>query len=214
MSVPVEALVPVEGAESGPVEVTVRSLLAGRGHEVRVGLVGAAPGTDAAGPRAGDGADEHPLLAWSERYRDEPRVRWLSEGERTRAEPRYVLWVRPGTELADDAVYTMVRVAERYKVALVRSVLPGEDPDGPRLERCVEGASGVHWVDGALLLAASDRPEEAAGESAVPDTGGEGRLERWERESAAHRARAMRLERRYRWLTRTRPGRLLVGLLG
>lgn len=199
------ARVPVEVAEVERIRVTVASLLANRGHEVRVDLV------------VSEGVEEDVEAGLRQHYREEPRVRCVRAEEEPDPETAFVLRVRPGIDLATDAVHGMVRVAKKHEVALVRSVLSEDDLGGPRLERVCDGSSGVYWLDGEQLLAPHARQEDAPGitdeEMTEPPEGWEPHLERLERETDAFSARATRLRRRYRGLTRTWPGRLLLRLL-
>ncbi|WP_304453557.1 glycosyltransferase family 2 protein [Nocardiopsis sp. YSL2] len=218
----------VDTVDSGFDEVaeTVDALLAGDTDDIRIHLVGAwarvTPGRHA----VLDDPDLDVRLL-HEHYRCEPRVEFVRADPGPDPDVPFRLLLRPGQPLARHAVRRMIERADTARAGLLRATAPGDDLGGPRLERTgafararrlgagddeldavVDELFGVHWIDGESLLFTPGCP---AGE---PPDDWDDRLAAARAGAEAHKARANRLKRRFRWLTGSRGGRLLCRIIG
>ncbi|MBQ1083586.1 glycosyltransferase family A protein [Nocardiopsis sp. B62] len=230
----VDAVVETEGAGFDEVAQTVDALLAGDVADVRVTLVGRWSRVTPGRHRVLDDPDLDVRLL-HEHYRCEPRVR-LAESEPV-GDPDvpFVLRAVPGQPMAPHALNHMIGLADETHSGLVRATGPGDDLGGPRLERVaalararrlrvaeedlddlVDRVAGVHWIDGDAVLSTQEEPSEAPPVKAVAEPPGDWRerLEQAQARAESERVRAERLESRFRWLTRSRTGRLLYRIIG
>ncbi|KOX18257.1 glycosyltransferase family A protein [Nocardiopsis sp. NRRL B-16309] len=222
----VDAVVDTAGGGFDEVAETVDALLNGDTADIRIRLVGewsrVTPGRHA----VLDDPDLDVRLL-HEHYRCEPRVECVAAVPDPDPDVPFRLFLRPGQPLARHAVRRMIERADAARAGLLRATAPGDDLGGPRLERTgafararrlgagedeidamVDALFGVHWIDGEGLLFT---PEDPAGEP--PDDWAD-RLAAARAGAEAHKARAERLQRRFRWLTGSRGGRLLCRIIG
>ncbi|MGW5879281.1 glycosyltransferase [Nocardiopsis terrae] len=222
----VDAVLDATGARFDEVAETVDALLTGEVYDLRIRLVGewwrVTPGRHAV---LDDPAVHVRLL--HEHYRCEPRVEFVEAEPEPDPEVPFRLLLGPGQAPAPQGVRQMIAKANEANAGLVRATAPGDDLGGPRLERTaafararrlgageadletvVDQVFGVHWIDGESVLFT---PEEEVEE---PPRDWRVLLERAQARAESHRARAERLEGRFRWLTRGRTGRLLRRMFG
>ncbi|MEE2037804.1 glycosyltransferase family A protein [Nocardiopsis sp. CT-R113] len=218
----VDVVVEVSGVVFEVVSDTVERVLGGDVADVRVTLVGEWRRVSAGGRHAVLDDPDVELRLVREAFRCESRVVFAEEVPRADPDVPFRLFLPTGLPLARHAVRRMVQRADEARAGLLRAAVPGSDRGGPRLERTAAFArarrlgagaedvdalvgevSEVHWIDGETqLLTEEDGPPR-------PPEDWRAELARAEREAAEQEARAGRLERRYRWLTGTRSGRLL-----
>ncbi|MFD3684284.1 glycosyltransferase [Nocardiopsis sp. NPDC058631] len=219
----VDVVVEVSGVVFEVVSDTVERVLGGDARDVRVTLVGEWGRLAAGGRHAVLDDPDVELRLVREAFRCESRVVFAEGVPRVDPDVPFRLFLPTGLPLARHAVRRMVQRADEARAGLLRAAVPGSDRGGPRLERTAAfararrlGAAGpedldalvgevsdVHWIDGeSQLLTEEDGPSG-------PPRDWRAVLARAEREAAEQEARAGRLERRYRWLTGTRSGRLL-----
>ncbi|MFE9245293.1 glycosyltransferase family A protein [Nocardiopsis sp. NPDC006938] len=230
----VDAVVDAGGSGFDEVARTVDALLAGDVADVRITLVGewdrVAPGRHRV---LDDPALDLRLL--HEHYRCEPRVVLAAVAPDPDPDVPFVLRTPPGQPLAPRALDHLIGVADQTQAGLVRATGPDDDLGGPRFERSaafararrlgaveedlddvVDRVAGVHWIDGASVLAATEEPAQAPPVKGVAEPPGDWRerLARARARVEAQRARSERLERRFTWLTGSRAGRFLFRFIG
>ncbi|MFE1168825.1 glycosyltransferase family A protein [Nocardiopsis sp. NPDC058789] len=230
----VDAVVDTVGAGFDEVAETVDALLAGEVADVRVTLVGEWERVTPGRHRVLDDPDLDVRLL-HEHYRCEPRVRLAESEPTTDPDVPFVLRALPGQPLTPHALKHMIGLAEETHAGLVRATGPDDDLGGPRLERVaalararrlrvagedlddlLDRVAGVHWIDGDAVLSTQREPEGARPAKAVAEPPGDWRerLEEARARAESERLRAERLEGRFRWLTRSRTGRLLYRIIG
>ncbi|MEU3309394.1 glycosyltransferase [Nocardiopsis sp. NPDC055551] len=230
----VDVVLDATEARFDDVAATVDAMLAGRVCDVRVHLVGEWWRVTSGRHRVlDDPALEARLL--HEHYRCEPRVRLAETVSEPDPDVPFRMSIRPGQIPTIDGIHLLMAKANETGAGLVLVTGVGDDLDGPRLERAAafararrlgEGAEdldtmvgelfGVHWIAGESVLS---MPGEEVEEPSIrseeePPKDWRARLEREQARAEFHKARATKLENRFRWLTGSRAGRFLRRAIG
>ncbi|KIH96865.1 glycosyl transferase family 2 [Streptomonospora alba] len=214
-----DVVVDVSAASLEEAETTLAPLLSGSAPDIRAFLVG--PWSELGEERRLPLEEELlDLRLIRETFRGDSRVSFVEEAPERDAAVPFRLHMPAGCRPTHRAVERITRVADKHAAGLVRLTAPGVAAHGPqalRLERtaafararrlgagqegldaAVDRLYGLHWIGGAGILGEEEEPPHDWGR----------RLRAAEEAAEAQRARADRLERRLRWLSRGLPRRL------